>query len=68
MAPETDEKEFTQASDVWALGCILLDLTTTSILTEEEIVNKIKEIKEDPFVMEEIFEEVAKACTVFIKV
>jgi serine/threonine protein kinase len=60
MAPEVDEKHFTQASDVWALGCILIELTTTSIYTEEELRDKIKETKEDSFVMEQIFEEVAK--------
>jgi serine/threonine protein kinase len=43
MAPEVDEKHFTQASDVWALGCILIELTTTSIYTEEELRDKIKE-------------------------
>lgn len=59
LAPEVTDK-FTQASDVWALGCILLELTTTSLYTKEEIMEKIKEIKEDSFVMEQIFEEISK--------
>ncbi|XP_076091936.1 uncharacterized protein LOC143063599 isoform X2 [Mytilus galloprovincialis] len=59
MAPEMTDK-FTMASDVWAFGCILLELTTTSLYTQEEIMDKIRDIKEDSFVMEQIFEEISR--------
>ena len=60
MAPEVREKGFSPQSDIWSLGCILFELTTASLLSQSECKEKIKAIKEDTFVMEEVLEDVAK--------
>ncbi|XP_048777734.2 serine/threonine kinase-like domain-containing protein STKLD1 isoform X2 [Ostrea edulis] len=62
LAPELTElgADFSESTDVWSLGCILFDLTTASFLDEAEAVTKLGEVREDPYKLEEVFEDVAK--------
>jgi serine/threonine protein kinase len=62
LAPELTElgADFSESTDVWSLGCILFDLTTASFLDEAEAVARLGEVREDPYKLEEVFEDVAK--------
>ncbi|KAM9324236.1 serine/threonine kinase-like domain-containing protein STKLD1 [Gastrophryne carolinensis] len=45
MAPESDHFIYSRKTDIWSLGCILVDLMTTPIKTEPEIVKLLQVIK-----------------------
>ncbi|XP_057265187.1 serine/threonine kinase-like domain-containing protein STKLD1 isoform X2 [Pezoporus wallicus] len=47
MAPETFDFIFTEKSDIWSLGCILLDMMTCFILNGEEITSLLQDIRQD---------------------
>ncbi|XP_060069798.1 serine/threonine kinase-like domain-containing protein STKLD1 [Ylistrum balloti] len=59
LAPEIEKTGFSPVTDIWSLGCILFELTTSTLYDEKDVTEKMKEAKEDPYVMEEVFEEVA---------
>ncbi|XP_021135767.2 serine/threonine kinase-like domain-containing protein STKLD1 isoform X2 [Columba livia] len=47
MAPETFGFSFTEKSDIWSLGCILLDMMTCSVLNAEETMCFLQDIRQD---------------------
>ncbi|XP_010123918.1 PREDICTED: serine/threonine kinase-like domain-containing protein STKLD1, partial [Chlamydotis macqueenii] len=47
MAPETFGFSFTEKSDIWSLGCILLDMMTCFVLNAEEITSLLQDIRQD---------------------
>ncbi|KAM6238124.1 serine/threonine kinase-like domain-containing protein STKLD1 isoform 3-T3 [Spheniscus humboldti] len=47
MAPETFGFSFTEKSDIWSLGCILLDMTTCFVLNAEAITSLLQDIRQD---------------------
>ncbi|OPJ67709.1 serine/threonine kinase-like domain-containing protein STKLD1 isoform B [Patagioenas fasciata monilis] len=47
MAPETFGFSFTEKSDIWSLGCILLDMMSCSVLNEEETMYFLQDIRQD---------------------
>ncbi|XP_075295756.1 serine/threonine kinase-like domain-containing protein STKLD1 isoform X2 [Opisthocomus hoazin] len=47
MAPETFGFSFTEKSDIWSLGCILLDMITCFVLNAEEIISLLRDIRQD---------------------
>ncbi|XP_040461211.1 serine/threonine kinase-like domain-containing protein STKLD1 isoform X4 [Falco naumanni] len=47
MAPETFHFSFTEKSDIWSLGCILLDMSTCFVLNAEEITSLLQDIRQD---------------------
>ncbi|KAM6243702.1 serine/threonine kinase-like domain-containing protein STKLD1 isoform 2-T2 [Porphyrio hochstetteri] len=47
MAPETFGFSFTEKSDIWSLGCILLDMVTCCVLNAEEITSLLQDIRQD---------------------
>ncbi|ESP03243.1 hypothetical protein LOTGIDRAFT_237772 [Lottia gigantea] len=49
-----------EKSDIWAVGCILFELCTTFLYDENQVKEKLKEIKESPLVLEDVFEEIAE--------
>ncbi|XP_028940596.1 serine/threonine kinase-like domain-containing protein STKLD1 [Antrostomus carolinensis] len=53
MAPETFGFSFTEKSDIWSLGCILLDMTTCFVLNAEEITSLLQDIRQDTRHLEE---------------
>ncbi|XP_033732002.1 serine/threonine kinase-like domain-containing protein STKLD1 isoform X2 [Pecten maximus] len=59
LAPEVEETGFSPITDIWSLGCILFELTTSTFFDEKQVIEKMKEAKEDTYVMEEVFEDVA---------
>ena len=60
MAPEVCEGGcYIEASDVFALGCVLFELVTTWLYDREEAISKLQEIRKDPIVLDEIFEEIS---------
>ena len=60
MAPEVMTQAYDERSDVWSLGCMLLELTTTAIYDQKQLSEKLLEIKKDPYILEEVFEDIAK--------
>ncbi|XP_074968783.1 serine/threonine kinase-like domain-containing protein STKLD1 isoform X1 [Phalacrocorax aristotelis] len=52
MAPETFGFSFTEKSDIWSLGCILLDMTTCFVLNAEEITSLLQDIRQDTSCLE----------------
>lgn len=57
-APETVEFLYTDKSDIWSLGCILLDLMATSMKLDTEIVELLEVIKMDPSCLHRNLEEI----------
>ncbi|XP_009997270.1 PREDICTED: serine/threonine kinase-like domain-containing protein STKLD1 [Chaetura pelagica] len=54
MAPETLDFSFTEKSDIWSLGCILLDMATCFALNAEEITSLLQDIREDSSHLDEV--------------
>uniref|UniRef100_A0A8C0EX39 Serine/threonine kinase-like domain-containing protein STKLD1 n=1 Tax=Bubo bubo TaxID=30461 RepID=A0A8C0EX39_BUBBB len=52
MAPETVGFSFTDKSDIWSLGCILLDMMTCFVLSAEEITSLLQDIRQDTSCLE----------------
>ncbi|KAM6117502.1 serine/threonine kinase-like domain-containing protein STKLD1 [Phoenicopterus ruber ruber] len=52
MAPETFGFSFTEKSDIWSLGCILLDMMTCFVLNAEEITSLLQDIRQDTSCLE----------------
>ncbi|KAM7316717.1 hypothetical protein ACRRTK_024448 [Alexandromys fortis] len=48
MAPETLKFSFTCKSDIWSLGCIILDMATCSFLDDTEAMHLRKGIRQHP--------------------
>ncbi|XP_025918055.1 serine/threonine kinase-like domain-containing protein STKLD1 isoform X2 [Apteryx rowi] len=47
MAPETLSFSFTEKSDIWSLGCILLDVMTCFVLNTQEITSLLQDLRQD---------------------
>lgn len=60
MAPEVAMEGYTEKSDMWSLGCVLFELVTCWLYNHEETIQKLKEIRDNPITLDEIFEEVSK--------
>nr|XP_012637453.1 serine/threonine kinase-like domain-containing protein STKLD1 isoform X2 [Microcebus murinus] len=48
MAPEALKFCFSPKSDIWSLGCIILDMTTCSFLDDTEAMHLRKSLRESP--------------------
>ena len=57
MAPEVSEKAYDERSDVWSLGCILLEMCTTAFFDQGKLASKLLEARNDAFALEEVYEE-----------
>ena len=54
MAPEVMERPYDERSDVWSLGCIILELATCAFLDPVQISGILFEIKQNPQCLEDI--------------
>ncbi|XP_068771215.1 serine/threonine kinase-like domain-containing protein STKLD1 isoform X16 [Struthio camelus] len=54
MAPETLRFSFSEKSDIWSLGCVLLDMMTCFVLNTEEITSLLQDIRQDTSHLEEV--------------
>lgn len=60
MAPEVLERPYDERSDVWSLGCILLELATCGFLDQSQISSKLFQIKSSPQELEEVLKDIGK--------
>ncbi|XP_068695126.1 uncharacterized protein [Montipora foliosa] len=60
MAPEVLERPYDERSDVWSLGCIVLELATCGFLDQAQISFKLYQIKQSPQELEDVLKEVGK--------
>ncbi|XP_030853467.1 serine/threonine kinase-like domain-containing protein STKLD1 [Strongylocentrotus purpuratus] len=60
MAPEVLEKPYDERSDVWSLGCIILEMATCGFLDTQSMGEVLMGIKQDPARLEEALEPVGK--------
>jgi len=60
MAPEVLERPYDERSDVWSLGCILLEMATCGCFDYSQITSLLMDIKKKPQVLEDALEKVSK--------
>ncbi|XP_023556187.1 serine/threonine kinase-like domain-containing protein STKLD1 isoform X2 [Octodon degus] len=60
MAPEALDFSFSQKSDIWSLGCILLDLASCSFLNGVEAMYLRKSLRQQPGGLRALLETVAE--------
>ena len=60
MAPEVMERPYDERSDVWSLGCIILELATCAFLDPVQISSTLFEIKQNPQCLEDVLVELPK--------
>ncbi|XP_030063577.1 serine/threonine kinase-like domain-containing protein STKLD1 isoform X4 [Microcaecilia unicolor] len=56
MAPEALEFSFTEKSDVWSLGCIVLEMMTCSTLSATEVTQMLCELRKDAVCLQNTLE------------
>ena len=60
MAPEVMERPYDERSDVWSLGCIILELATCAFLDPVQISTTLFEIKQNPQCLEDVLVDLPK--------
>lgn len=60
MAPEVLERPYDERTDIWSLGCILLEMATCGFLDAAQIGTTLFQIKQSPQVLEDVLETVGK--------
>ncbi|XP_053380430.1 serine/threonine kinase-like domain-containing protein STKLD1 isoform X2 [Mercenaria mercenaria] len=60
MAPEAAVHGYSEKSDVWSLGCVLFELVTAWLYNSQEAIAKLQDIRKEPGILDEIFEDIAK--------
>lgn len=63
MAPEVLERPYDERSDVWSLGCIVLDAATCAFFDSAQSQAALFEIKHSSQKLEEVLKEVNKSYT-----
>jgi len=61
MAPEVMERPYDERSDVWSLGCIILECCTCPTMDQAEIAGSLYDIKNSSKALEETLNEVKKS-------
>ena len=60
MAPEVLERPYDERSDVWSLGCIVLELITYGLFDAAAMAGKLCEIKHNAQALDDILTESSK--------
>eukprot|EP00794_Sanderia_malayensis_P016190 gene16190-17817_t len=60
MAPEVLERPYDERTDIWSLGCILLEMATCGFMDAAQISGTLFQIKQSPVDLEDVLETVAK--------
>eukprot|EP00056_Hartaetosiga_gracilis_P002485 m.54025 g.54025 ORF g.54025 m.54025 type:complete len:605 (+) comp11071_c0_seq4:95-1909(+) len=61
MAPEVLERPYNEKSDIWSLGCIILDAATCAFLNHGQAQSLLFEVKHKPHRLEEALKEVERS-------
>ncbi|EGD74369.1 serine/threonine protein kinase [Salpingoeca rosetta] len=61
MAPEVLERPYNEKSDIWSLGCIVLDAATCGFLDHGQAQSLLFEVKHKPHRLEEALKEVERS-------
>eukprot|EP01147_Barroeca_monosierra_P001697 gene1697-4821_t len=61
MAPEVLERPYNEKSDIWSLGCIILDAATCGFLDHGQSQSLLFEVKHKPHRLEEALKEVERS-------
>ena len=67
MAPEASTEGYTERSDVWSLGCVLFELVTTALLSRQQAVEKLQEVRANPDILDELFEDISKVMSLRLR-
>ena len=59
MAPEVLEHPYDERSDVWSLGCIILEMASCGSCDSTQMAGKLYEIKHNADSLEEMLEAVS---------
>lgn len=62
LAPETSKGPHTEKSDYYSLACVFLQLATTSILRQEDFYIRLRDLKEDPEILNQVFDKISQVC------
>lgn len=60
MAPEVMDRPYDERSDVWSLGCIVLEMASCAFMDQVEISNALFEIKQNPQCLEDALNELPR--------
>ena len=60
MAPEVQDRPYDERSDVWSVGCIALELATSSTHDAQQMSGKLFEIKHNPQALEDMLTGVSQ--------
>ena len=61
MAPEVLERPYNEKSDIWSMGCIILDAATCGFLDHGQAQSLLFEVKHKPHRLEEALKEVERS-------
>lgn len=60
MAPEVMDRPYDERSDVWSLGCIILEMASCAIMDSVQISTSLFEIKQNPQCLEDALSDLSK--------
>ena len=60
MAPEVFDHAYDERSDIWSVGCILIEMVTCSFINKSDIAGKLSEIKHSTRALDTLMASVSR--------